>query len=159
MSCVGAFLANEELFHQVNPFPQSSLAPTASRIKSKPLSWNPRPSTGWLQTALSTVFFHRSPLWIIKSSEAGLHLFPFPRHTSPGPERTSCWAGGCFSFQHGPRFLPHGVPLASIKTHPSKHYVNFKALLWRAVSLGKNSLTIQIHSDLFLPAPSMIFSF
>lgn len=29
-------LVNEELFHQVNLFPQSSLAPTASRIKSRP---------------------------------------------------------------------------------------------------------------------------
>lgn len=39
MSCAAAFfffLMNEELFHQVTPIPQSSLAPTASRIKSKP---------------------------------------------------------------------------------------------------------------------------
>lgn len=51
------------------------------------------------------------------------------------------------------------VPLASIKNSPSsKHYVNFKALLW-GQSPWEEFLTIQIHSDLFLPCPFMIFSF
>jgi hypothetical protein len=42
------------------------------------LSWNPRPSRDWLQTPLSTVFFHHSPLLTVNAVRLGsLPLAPY----------------------------------------------------------------------------------
>lgn len=68
------------------PFPSLLWLPLPPGSSPNCLSWNPRPSTGWLQTALSTVFFHHAPLWTINSREAGCSFFPPSKHTHTAPQ-------------------------------------------------------------------------
>lgn len=80
MSCAGAFLQwMRNSFIKSTPFSSLLWLPLPLGSSPNPLSSNPRPSTGWLQTALSTVFFQHSPLWTINFSETSLLTLPSPQ--------------------------------------------------------------------------------
>lgn len=142
------FLMNEELFHQVTPFPQSSLAPTASRIKSK------------LFVLKSKAFHRLAPDSLINSvfppcssvnyqlQGGWLLLLPSLQTHTYCPSRTndSSFTFLCLWFFH----LKYSCCLSLF----SKPYVNFKASRF-----GKESLTVHNHSDLFLLCSFMTFSF
>lgn len=57
MSCAGAFLYwMRNSFIKSTSFRSLLWLPLPPGSRPNPLSWNPRPCTGWLRTALSTVF-------------------------------------------------------------------------------------------------------
>lgn len=81
-------------------------------------------------------------------------LFPPPKHTHTAPERTM---NGSFSFLCICSRVSFHLECACCLSPSSKSYVSFKAPL-KASLLGKDSLTTQIYSVLFLLCPFMISS-
>lgn len=143
------FLMNEELFHQVTPFPQSSLAPTASRIKSKPFVLKSKAFHRLAPDSLINSVF--PPHSTVNYQLQGGWLLPLPypqthTHTAPQKDKDGSFTFLCLWFF----YLTSSCCLSLF----SKPYVNFKASRF-----GKESLTIHTHSDLCLLWCFKAFSF
>lgn len=120
MSCIGAFLERmRNSFIKSTPFPsllwlhclQDQVQTLCPEIQGLPQAGSRRPYQQCFSTALHCEL--SSPVKLVCA------LFPTLRHTCTGPERTVAERmAASASDAFGPRFLPHGVPLASIKTHP-----------------------------------------